>query len=137
MFIYFKCPMVLSINTELYFFSCFFFISHFFVFWIFIHVTVCDTTNTDTSRFRARWNIHHNRFRRGFKQFFFWCPFIHIPHETLTRREVVTSRYSCSGSPDHRIIRNGKRYWILFCFLLTLSVFFILIYFTFFFGLQI
>ncbi|XP_063703938.1 tachykinin-like peptides receptor 99D [Culicoides brevitarsis] len=48
----------------------------------------------------------NSRFRRGFKQFFFWCPFIHIPHETLTRREVVTSRYSCSGSPDHRIIRN-------------------------------
>uniref|UniRef100_A0A336MZF7 CSON011025 protein n=1 Tax=Culicoides sonorensis TaxID=179676 RepID=A0A336MZF7_CULSO len=53
--------------------------------------------------------IMNARFRRGFKQFFFWCPFINIPHETLTRREVVTSRYSCSGSPDHRIIRNGNK----------------------------
>ena len=50
------------------------------------------------------------RFRRGFKQFFRWCPFVHLTPETLTRREVVTSRYSCSGSPDHhRIVRNGKR----------------------------
>lgn len=49
------------------------------------------------------------RFRRGFKQFFRCCPFVHVGPEVLTRREVVTSRYSCSGSPDHhRIIRNGK-----------------------------
>jgi hypothetical protein len=27
----------------------------------------------------------------------------------LSRREAVTSRYSCSGSPDHRIIRNGMK----------------------------
>lgn len=56
------------------------------------------------------------RFRRGFKQFFRWCPFIHLPHEPLTRREVLTSRYSCGGSPDHRIVRNGKfhldNFWI-------------------------
>jgi hypothetical protein len=50
-----------------------------------------------------------HRFRRGFKQFFRCCPFIHVGPEVLTRREVVTSRYSCSGSPDHhRIVRNGK-----------------------------
>lgn len=51
----------------------------------------------------------HCRFRRGFKQFFRWCPFVHLTPEVLQRREVVTSRYSCSGSPDHnRIVRNGK-----------------------------
>ncbi|XP_070502684.1 tachykinin-like peptides receptor 99D isoform X2 [Chironomus tepperi] len=50
--------------------------------------------------------IYSDRFRRGFKQFFRWCPFIHVGPEVLTRREVV-SRYSCSGSPDHhRIVRN-------------------------------
>lgn len=50
------------------------------------------------------------RFRRGFKQFFQCCPFIHMSNEMLTRSTVVTSRYhSCSGSPDHRIKRNGKR----------------------------
>lgn len=49
------------------------------------------------------------RFRRGFKQFFRCCPFVHVGPEVLTRREVLTSRYSCSGSPDHhRIVRNGK-----------------------------
>lgn len=49
------------------------------------------------------------RFRRGFKQFFRCCPFVHVGPEVLTRREVVTSRYSCTGSPDHhRIVRNGK-----------------------------
>ncbi|CRK94894.1 CLUMA_CG008386, isoform A [Clunio marinus] len=48
-----------------------------------------------------------NEFRRGFKQFFRCCPFVHVGPEVLTRREVVTSRYSCSGSPDHhRIVRN-------------------------------
>jgi hypothetical protein len=52
---------------------------------------------------------YHFRFRRGFKQFFQCCPFVHLGPEVLTRREVVTSRYSCSGSPDHhRIVRNGK-----------------------------
>lgn len=54
-------------------------------------------------------SVKFSRFRRGFKQFFRCCPFIHLGPETLTRREVLTSRYSCSGSPDHhRIIRNGK-----------------------------
>lgn len=52
---------------------------------------------------------HRFRFRRGFKQFFRCCPFVHVGPEVLTRREVVTSRYSCTGSPDHhRIVRNGK-----------------------------
>uniref|UniRef100_A0A6M2DY29 Putative g protein-coupled receptor n=1 Tax=Xenopsylla cheopis TaxID=163159 RepID=A0A6M2DY29_XENCH len=51
----------------------------------------------------------NSRFRRGFKQFFSCCPFVHVSPEALTRREVVTSRYSCSGSPDrHRIVRNGS-----------------------------
>ncbi|CAD7084718.1 unnamed protein product [Hermetia illucens] len=49
----------------------------------------------------------NSRFRRGFKQFFCWCPFVKLTPETLQRREVLTSRYSCSGSPDHhRIVRN-------------------------------
>ncbi|XP_018903913.1 tachykinin-like peptides receptor 99D isoform X2 [Bemisia tabaci] len=48
------------------------------------------------------------RFRDGFKEFFSWCPFIHPSPEGLTRREVITSRYSCSGSPEapYRIVRN-------------------------------
>ncbi|KAH1022774.1 hypothetical protein HUJ04_012119 [Dendroctonus ponderosae] len=54
------------------------------------------------------------RFRRGFKQFFSWLPFVHVSPGALTRREVLTSkRRSYSGSPDHnRIIRNGpyKKY---------------------------
>ncbi|ENN72174.1 hypothetical protein D910_08482 [Dendroctonus ponderosae] len=51
------------------------------------------------------------RFRRGFKQFFSWLPFVHVSPGALTRREVLTSkRRSYSGSPDHnRIIRNGKQ----------------------------
>lgn len=51
------------------------------------------------------------RFRRGFKQFFAWCPYVTVPPDGLTRREAVTSRYnSCSGSPEahYRIVRNGK-----------------------------
>ncbi|XP_055377131.1 tachykinin-like peptides receptor 99D isoform X2 [Condylostylus longicornis] len=49
----------------------------------------------------------NSRFRRGFKQFFRWCPYVHLTPDRLQRREVLTSRYSCSGSPDHnRIIRN-------------------------------
>lgn len=48
-------------------------------------------------------------FRRGFQQFFWFCPFVRLRSETLQRREALTSRYSCSGSPDHnRIVRNGK-----------------------------
>ncbi|XP_049846878.1 tachykinin-like peptides receptor 99D [Schistocerca gregaria] len=52
----------------------------------------------------------NSRFRRGFKQFFSWCPFVHVPPETLSRREAVTSRYSYSGSPEAqcRIMRNGS-----------------------------
>jgi hypothetical protein len=57
------------------------------------------------------------RFRRGFKQVFSCCPCVHLAPETLSRREVVTSRYSCSGSPEAqcRIIRNGKRLLVLTC----------------------
>lgn len=52
----------------------------------------------------------HRRFRRGFAQFFFWCPWVRITTEpSLSRSEAVTSRYSCTGSPDMhtRISRNG------------------------------
>ncbi|XP_075216071.1 tachykinin-like peptides receptor 99D isoform X2 [Lycorma delicatula] len=51
----------------------------------------------------------NHRFRRGFKQFFSCCPFVHVTPDGLTRREAVTSRYnSCSGSPEahYRIVRN-------------------------------
>ncbi|XP_069700376.1 tachykinin-like peptides receptor 99D isoform X2 [Periplaneta americana] len=52
----------------------------------------------------------NSRFRRGFKQVFSCCPCVHLTPETLSRREVVTSRYSCSGSPEAqcRIIRNDS-----------------------------
>ncbi|KAG8230363.1 hypothetical protein J437_LFUL010575 [Ladona fulva] len=52
----------------------------------------------------------NSRFRRGFKQFFSCCPCVSVGREMLSRREVVTSRYSCSGSPETqcRIIRNGS-----------------------------
>lgn len=52
----------------------------------------------------------HRRFRRGFAQFFFWCPWVRVTTEpSLSRSEAVTSRYSCTGSPDMhtRISRNG------------------------------
>ncbi|XP_033213177.1 tachykinin-like peptides receptor 99D [Belonocnema kinseyi] len=52
----------------------------------------------------------NSRFRRGFAQFFHWCPWVHVtPEPTLSRSEAVTSRYSCAGSPDGhtRISRNG------------------------------
>lgn len=49
------------------------------------------------------------RFRQGFKRFFRCCPFVEVKQEMLSRREAVTSRYSCSGSPDHRIVRNGMK----------------------------
>ncbi|XP_024082499.1 tachykinin-like peptides receptor 99D isoform X2 [Cimex lectularius] len=56
----------------------------------------------------------NTRFRRGFKQFFSWCPYVYVPPEGLTRREAVTSRYnySCSGSPEshYRIVRNGAQH---------------------------
>jgi len=52
------------------------------------------------------------RFRYGFKMVFRWCPFVHVGAESLNRRDNLTSRYSCSGSPDHnRIKRNGKSCW--------------------------
>ncbi|XP_067616737.1 tachykinin-like peptides receptor 99D isoform X2 [Eurosta solidaginis] len=52
----------------------------------------------------------NSRFRYGFKLFFRWCPFVHIGAESLNRRDNMTSRYSCSGSPDHnRIKRNDTQ----------------------------
>ncbi|KAK0081297.1 hypothetical protein PV326_007737 [Microctonus aethiopoides] len=50
------------------------------------------------------------KFRRGFAQFFAWCPWVNVePEPALSRSEAVTSRYSCTGSPDGhtRISRNG------------------------------
>ncbi|KAL0132796.1 hypothetical protein PUN28_000484 [Cardiocondyla obscurior] len=52
----------------------------------------------------------NTRFRRGFAQFFFWCPWVRVTAEpSLSRSEAVTSRYSCTGSPEMhtRISRNG------------------------------
>ncbi|XP_011700827.1 PREDICTED: tachykinin-like peptides receptor 99D [Wasmannia auropunctata] len=52
----------------------------------------------------------NTKFRRGFAQFFFWCPWVRVTAEpSLSRSEAVTSRYSCTGSPDmhNRISRNG------------------------------
>ncbi|KOX74516.1 Tachykinin-like peptides receptor 99D [Melipona quadrifasciata] len=52
----------------------------------------------------------NSRFRRGFAHFFSWCPMVHVPVEsTLSRSEALTSRYSCTGSPQTniRISRNG------------------------------
>uniref|UniRef100_A0A2Y9D3Q2 G-protein coupled receptors family 1 profile domain-containing protein n=1 Tax=Anopheles quadriannulatus TaxID=34691 RepID=A0A2Y9D3Q2_ANOQN len=48
------------------------------------------------------------RFRRGFQQFFRCCPFVRVtPDSASSHRRTGTSRYSCSGSPDHlRIVRN-------------------------------
>ncbi|OAD56780.1 Tachykinin-like peptides receptor 99D [Eufriesea mexicana] len=49
-------------------------------------------------------------FRRGFARFFSWCPMVHVPPEpSLSRSEALTSRYSCTGSPQSntRISRNG------------------------------
>lgn len=40
---------------------------------------------------------------------FRWCLFVRVGTEPFSRRENLTSRYSCSGSPDHnRIKRNGR-----------------------------
>lgn len=48
-------------------------------------------------------------FRYGFKMVFRWCLFVRVGTEPFSRRENLTSRYSCSGSPDHnRIKRNGR-----------------------------
>ncbi|XP_012283345.1 tachykinin-like peptides receptor 99D [Orussus abietinus] len=52
----------------------------------------------------------NSRFRRGFAQFFSWCPCVRVtPEPSLSRSEAVTSRYSCTGSPEahSRISRNG------------------------------
>ncbi|KAK2588543.1 hypothetical protein KPH14_006322 [Odynerus spinipes] len=52
----------------------------------------------------------NSRFRRGFAQFFSWCPWVRVtPEPSLSRSEAVTSRYSCTGSPEAntRISRNG------------------------------
>lgn len=56
-------------------------------------------------------SIFFSRFRQGFKQFFSFVPCINVRTNSLIRREVVTSRYSYSGSPDahYRIVRNGNR----------------------------
>ncbi|XP_058055657.1 tachykinin-like peptides receptor 99D [Anopheles bellator] len=50
----------------------------------------------------------NSRFRRGFQQFFRCCPFVRVmPDNPSSHRRIGTSRYSCSGSPDHlRIVRN-------------------------------
>ncbi|XP_060824517.1 neuromedin-K receptor-like isoform X3 [Bombus pascuorum] len=52
----------------------------------------------------------NSRFRRGFAHFFSWCPMVQVPAEpSLSRSEALTSRYSCTGSPqtNTRISRNG------------------------------
>nr|XP_050860932.1 tachykinin-like peptides receptor 99D isoform X2 [Vespula vulgaris] len=52
----------------------------------------------------------NSRFRRGFAQLFSWCPWVRVtPEPALSRSEAVTSRYSCTGSPEAntRISRNG------------------------------
>ncbi|XP_076241349.1 tachykinin-like peptides receptor 99D isoform X1 [Calliopsis andreniformis] len=53
----------------------------------------------------------NSRFRRGFVHFFSWCPGVRVPAEpALSRSEAVTSRYSCTGSPQShtRISRNAS-----------------------------
>ncbi|XP_049301160.1 tachykinin-like peptides receptor 99D isoform X2 [Anopheles funestus] len=52
----------------------------------------------------------NSRFRRGFQQFFRCCPFVRVtPDSASSHRRTGTSRYSCSGSPDHlRIIPNVR-----------------------------
>ncbi|EDV94640.1 tachykinin-like peptides receptor 99D isoform X2 [Drosophila grimshawi] len=57
----------------------------------------------------------NSRFRYGFKMVFRWCPFVNVGAESLNRRDNLTSRYSCSGSPDHnRIKRNDTQKSILY-----------------------
>ncbi|KAH8278835.1 hypothetical protein KR018_010219 [Drosophila ironensis] len=57
----------------------------------------------------------NSRFRYGFKMVFRWCAFVRIGTEPFSRRENLTSRYSCSGSPDHnRIKRNDTQKSILY-----------------------
>ncbi|KAL0281394.1 UNVERIFIED_CONTAM: hypothetical protein PYX00_002393 [Menopon gallinae] len=52
----------------------------------------------------------NSRFRRGFKEFFSWCPGVEVGPALLARRDPVTARYSVSGSPEGacRIVRNGS-----------------------------
>ncbi|XP_039970274.1 tachykinin-like peptides receptor 99D isoform X1 [Bactrocera tryoni] len=52
----------------------------------------------------------NSRFRYGFKRFFRWCPFVKVD-ESLNRRDNMTSRYSCSGSPDHNRIKRNVRHF--------------------------
>nr|CAA44595.1 receptor for tachykinin-like peptides [Drosophila melanogaster] len=57
----------------------------------------------------------NSRFRYGFKMVFRWCLFVRVGTEPFSRRENLTSRYSCSGSPDHnRIKRNDTQKSILY-----------------------
>ncbi|KAL5284974.1 TACR2 family protein [Megaselia abdita] len=46
----------------------------------------------------------NSRFRRGFRMFFQWIPCVNKEPESLQRNP--TSRYSCSGSPDHHRIKR-------------------------------
>ncbi|XP_073817287.1 tachykinin-like receptor at 99D isoform X2 [Musca autumnalis] len=57
----------------------------------------------------------NSRFRFGFKMFFRWCPFVHVGAESLNRRDNLTSRYSCSGSPDHNRIKHTQRSFLYTC----------------------
>ncbi|XP_017145064.1 tachykinin-like peptides receptor 99D isoform X1 [Drosophila miranda] len=57
----------------------------------------------------------NSRFRYGFKMVFRWCLFVRVGADSLNRRDNLTSRYSCSGSPDHnRIKRNDTQKSILY-----------------------
>ncbi|KAH8384097.1 hypothetical protein KR009_012113, partial [Drosophila setifemur] len=57
----------------------------------------------------------NSRFRYGFKMVFRWCLFVRVGTEPFSRRDNLTSRYSCSGSPDHnRIKRNDTQKSILY-----------------------
>ncbi|KAL9894569.1 tachykinin-like receptor at 99D isoform 2-T2 [Glossina fuscipes fuscipes] len=59
----------------------------------------------------------NSRFRFGFKMFFRWCPFMRIGRESLNDQSNMTSRYSCSGSPDHNHIkRNDTQRTILYTY---------------------
>ncbi|XP_034943703.1 tachykinin-like peptides receptor 99D isoform X4 [Chelonus insularis] len=50
----------------------------------------------------------NSRFRRGFAQVFFWCPWIKVsPEPALSRSEAVTSRHRANTIAIHR--RNGLR----------------------------
>uniref|UniRef100_A0A1A9VSM4 G-protein coupled receptors family 1 profile domain-containing protein n=1 Tax=Glossina austeni TaxID=7395 RepID=A0A1A9VSM4_GLOAU len=49
----------------------------------------------------------NSRFRFGFKMFFRWCPFMRVGRDSLHDQSNMTSRYSCSGSPDHNHIKRN------------------------------